>query len=142
MNPRTISRTIDAEARAVEEGHRARLGDAAIVVKSDTTDGLDWHVTAAAPFHMNAAIQFTCAPSRLVDNGHHELRGEPGALPCKHAGVAVRRLEREGLARFDAQWGWISTAKAMQISETIIAMDAARARAMQNPTDPFAGLPS
>lgn len=127
-----IERTIAAEARAVEEGHRAFLTGSAIRVTSDTQPGLHWLVKATASAADGSPIAFRCEADRWPGTmGHKPMTGEAGTLPCKHAGVAVRRLEREGLARFDAVAGWVITAEAAEI---------VAARYAQ-PADPFKGLP-
>lgn len=115
MSKRTVAeRNLDAEVRGVEEGHRAWLlhGDAAVKVVSDTEPGKFYEVTAwAAP---SGPIMFRCVPhgGRCEGgrwNDHGDLRSDPGVLGCKHAGVAARRLEREGLARLDPDGRWMST---------------------------------
>ena len=62
-----------AEIRAVEEGHNARvMPDGSVLVKAESHPG---------------NYRVIIRPSLPV--------------PCKHAAVAARRLEREGLARWD-----------------------------------------
>jgi hypothetical protein len=126
-----LQRTIAAEARAIEEGHRAFIHGDAIRVVSDTTPGLAWLVTIP-PTRPGEPLRFTCRPETpdLALNAHRDLHGAPGALPCKHAGVAARRLERHGLAAFVAPWGWVAGDDAPQPVDT--AAD----------VDPFAGFPT
>lgn len=131
MTTDRISRTIAAEARAVEEGHRAFLDGSKIKVVSDSTEGLHWMVTATANSEKGSPIAFRCVPSdyNLAAGRGHLDRTDQGALPCKHAGVAVRRLERDGLAYFDPRHGWCVTAKAAaQVAERF---------AKTQPEDPF-----
>lgn len=84
-----------AEIRAIEEGHRAFLNDdGSLSVKSDSRDGVTYRITFSIGGHFvggEMAVKFSCScpsgqsrPSEIV--------------PCKHASLAGRRLEREGLA--------------------------------------------
>lgn len=120
--------SLAAEARAVEEGHHAMLAGGCMSVVSDTTPGLHWMVKA---FSLSAGegIIFTCHADDAElahGRGHLPLTSRsPGALPCKHAGLAARALSRAGLA----QWingSWVATEKAVQ--------------ATRLPADPFKGL--
>lgn len=87
------------EVRAVEEGHRAfvRPGGS-IRVKSDSQEGVSYEVT----FHttVTGAIHFHCTcPSG--QNRSHKL------VPCKHAALAGRRLEREKIAVWNDGLFWV-----------------------------------
>jgi hypothetical protein len=93
-------RNIRAERRAVEEGHRAMVqDDGSIKVVSDSYDGKHYVVTYV---DSGNGIRFSCRPEGRMAyrDDHLELDAEPGVAPCKHAAVAARRLEREGLAVF------------------------------------------
>lgn len=86
-----------AECRAVEEGHRARVADdGSVAVKSDSTDGVTYNVTFAAT--PDGRVRFGCTcPSGFYRNAL--------PVPCKHAALAARRLERERLAEWsDGLW--------------------------------------
>jgi hypothetical protein len=87
-----------AEMRAVESGHNARvLPDGTILVKSDSQPG-SYRVWIRAVRDGTVFFGCTCR------SGTHR---ESLPVPCKHAALAGRRLEREGLARWhDGAW-WI-----------------------------------
>lgn len=94
----------DAEQRAVEEGRRAFFvtynGKPAIKVVSDTSDR-KYYVTAYADAR-GVAI-FECYSDD--PNFKHASSGKP--IPCKHAALAARRLEREGIVMwYDGLW-WV-----------------------------------
>ena len=83
---------IACEARGLREGHRARaLGDGSLLVKPSSGDG-SYRVRVAGVRDGLLVLRCTC-PS-----GDYRARL---AVPCKHAALAARRLEREGLARWD-----------------------------------------
>src|SRR5688572_5534808 len=87
------------EIRAVEEGHRAFAQEGgSIRVVSDSRPGVSYGVT----FHATAStvIHFHCdCPS-----GEHRPHLN---VPCKHAALAGRRLEREKIAVWkDGLW-WV-----------------------------------
>lgn len=132
-------RNVAAEARAVEAGHRARVQDGGWVkVTSDTHGDLGKHYRVE--FYADATdglVRFTCSPEgpRAYNDDHfYASSGLPGIAPCMHAALAARRLEREGLARYDEHGRWEATPAVLE---------ALRARlAAQAPADPFAGLPS
>lgn len=126
-------RALDAEARAVEEGHRAFVqDDGSVRVVSDRHEGKAYRVTMRA-LSVGEPIRFTCDPagSRAFEDDHLHLTGEPGLAPCKHAALAARRLEREGLAAW-VGGGWV-------VTELAAARTAERLRPSQ-PADPFEGL--
>lgn len=92
---------LSAEARAVEEGHRAFVQpDGSIRVVSDTVEGKAYRVDVghARP---GEPIRFQCEAIGRWPHGtdHGRATADQGCLPCKHAALAARRLEREGLAR-------------------------------------------
>jgi hypothetical protein len=80
-----------AEVRAVEEGHLARvLPDGSVLVKADSRPGSYLvrirRVTGGVVGFACTCPSGTYRPDRPV--------------PCKHAALVGRRLEREGLATF------------------------------------------
>jgi hypothetical protein len=85
-----------AEIRAVEEGHNARvLPDGSILVKSDSRAG-SYRVTLRGVGE--GVLWFGCT----CRSGEYRTSLP---IPCKHAALAARRLEREGLARWeDGAW--------------------------------------
>jgi SWIM zinc finger len=81
-----------AEVRAVEEGHNARvLPDGSVLVKAESAPG-SYRVTVRAVDDGILRLGCTCR------SGEYR-RALP--VPCKHAALAARRLEREGIARWD-----------------------------------------
>lgn len=90
---------LGAEVRAVEEGHRAFVQPGGwIKVVSDSRPNTSYSVTFHAT--VSGTIHFHCTcPSGV--NRPHKL------VPCKHAALAGRRLEREKIAIWsDALW-WV-----------------------------------
>jgi hypothetical protein len=85
-----------AEIRAVEEGHNARvLPDGSILVKAESNSG---SYRVAIRGIDDGVLRFGCS----CRSGEYR-RALP--VPCKHAALAARRLEREGLARWeDGHW--------------------------------------
>jgi hypothetical protein len=85
-----------AEVRAVEAGHNARvLPDGSVLVKSDSQPGS--HRVWIRAVH-DGTLLFGCT----CRSGTHRSRLP---VPCKHAALAGRRLEREGLARwYEGTW--------------------------------------
>jgi hypothetical protein len=96
----TISRHrlygLAAEIRAVEEGHNARvLPDGSILVKAESNPG-SYRVFLRRV--ADGVLWFGCS----CRSGQYRTSLP---VPCKHAAVAARRLEREGLARWqDGSW--------------------------------------
>lgn len=137
-----VSRSLAAEVRAVEEGHRAFVQeDGSIKVVSDTRPGKWYRVTFTAPA-VGDPITFYCQPegTAAYSDDHKARRGNPGTLACKHAAVAARRLEREGLATM--VWverlglpAWVTTERAARMTPP-----EKKAR-LAPPADPFDGLP-
>jgi hypothetical protein len=81
-----------AEIRAVEEGHNARvLPDGSILVKAESHPG-SYRVTIRGLDH--GVLRFGCD----CRSGQYRTALP---VPCKHAALAARRLEREGLAHWD-----------------------------------------
>jgi hypothetical protein len=85
-----------AEIRAVEEGHNARvMPDGSILVKAESNPG-SYRVTIRGIDR--GILRFGC------DCRSGQYRTDL-PVPCKHAALAARRLEREGLARWeDGTW--------------------------------------
>jgi hypothetical protein len=85
-----------AEVRAVEEGHNARvLPDGSVLVKSESHPGSHRVVLRGMT---DGVLRFGCS----CRSGTYRTTLP---VPCKHAAVAARRLEREGLARWeDGTW--------------------------------------
>ncbi|HEX8863482.1 MAG TPA: hypothetical protein VGC06_31170 [Actinomycetes bacterium] len=85
-----------AEARAVEGGHNARvLPDGSVLVKSDSQPG-SYRVWIRGV--RDGILRFGCT----CRSGFHRASFP---VPCKHAALAGRRLEREGFARWhDGAW--------------------------------------
>jgi hypothetical protein len=81
-----------AEIRAVEEGHNARVRpDGSILVKAESHPG---SYRVAIRGVDGGVLRFGCS----CRSGEYRTSLP---VPCKHAAVAARRLEREGLARWD-----------------------------------------
>lgn len=96
-------RTLAAECRAVTEGHRARLADGVILVASDTLPDVSYRVKVEA---VGETVWFACDHAAYVC-------GQPGrvertVVPCKHGALAARRLEREGILRWELG-RWVPT---------------------------------
>lgn len=132
MTPtRFAQKNLAAEVRAIEEGHRAVLqDDGTILVVSDTHHGKAYRVRTL-PCRAGETVTFLCEPEgdACYSDDHQTAQGT-GVVPCKHAALLARRLEREGLVRL-APWGqWIATAKAIAAPAVPIGYD------------PFDGLPS
>jgi len=85
-----------AEIRAVEEGHNARvLPDGSILVKSDS-QAVSYRVFIRDIADGTLWFGCTCRSGQFRTSL---------PIPCKHAALAARRLEREGLARWqDGTW--------------------------------------
>jgi hypothetical protein len=85
-----------AEIRAVEEGHNARvMPDGSVLVKAESNPGSYRVVIRRVA---DGVLWFGCS----CRSGAYRTSLP---VPCKHAAVAARRLEREGLARWD-DGGW------------------------------------
>lgn len=166
---RTHDRNIAHEATAVEEGHRAYLAHDAqgwyVRIVSDTIHGKAWKVRALTS-GPGCPIVFDCVADGTQRAGHRHI-SKVGTLPCKHAGLAARRLERAGLAAFVARHvdgdivrpsRWVATDKVIDtdaVAELVDAKDPetyddpaeddARIDAMLAATgadDPFKGFPT
>jgi SWIM zinc finger len=94
---------IACEARGLREGHRARVvDDGSLLVKASSGDG-SYRVRVAGVRDGLLVLRCTC-PS-----GDYRARLP---VPCKHAALAARRLEREGLVRWDEDLGGWSPRRA------------------------------
>jgi hypothetical protein len=128
----TPERNVAAEARAVEEGHHSYVMPGGWVkVVSDSIEGKWYEVLFIG--HIDDLISFTCRPHgrRCYQEDHlYATSGRPGELPCKHAALAARKLEREGLARLDDHGRWAATSKARRIRKKVTL-----------PKNPLEGLP-
>lgn len=122
-------RNLAAEVRAVEEGHRAYVMEGGWVrVVSDTYEGKSYRVEFRAGF-VGEGVTFTCDPEegrKLYQDDHLHVESRvPGHTPCKHAALAARRMEREGLVRMERGL-WVATEKSGRKPVTL--------------ADPFEGL--
>lgn len=106
----TPERNVAAEARAVEDGHYAVVQDGGWVkVVSESYDGKWYRVEFVA--HTDGLISFSCRPEgrEAYADDHLAASAAPGTVPCKHAALAARRLERERLATYDGAGRWSVT---------------------------------
>jgi hypothetical protein len=103
---------IACEARGLREGHRARvLDDGSILVKASSGHG-SYRVRVAGVRDGLLVLRCDC-PS-----GGYRARLP---VPCKHAALAARRLEREGLARWDEHLGgWSSRRPSARAVATLL----------------------
>jgi hypothetical protein len=94
--PWHVAYGLAAEVRAVRDGHNARvLPDGSVLVKADSQPG-SYRVWIRGTDGSTLLFGCTCR------SGMYRL-GLP--VPCKHAALAGRRLEREGFARWrDGAW--------------------------------------
>jgi hypothetical protein len=113
-------RTLAAEVRAVERGSHARLaGDGTtMLVASESEPGVNRHVRVQA---VGMVVTFTCS----CPYGNNQ----PKTIPCVHSSCAARRLEREGLLRWESG-RWVPGYK----TPLTVVPD--------EPEDPFLGLPT
>ncbi|HKE97441.1 MAG TPA: hypothetical protein VKG45_00710 [Actinomycetes bacterium] len=108
-----------AETRAVEEGHLARvLADGSVLVKAESRPG-SYLVRIRAVDAGVVKFSCTCA------SGWHR---RALAVPCKHAALVGRRLEREGLARWRAGAWYLRGRAALRTALASIRSRPARAR--------------
>jgi hypothetical protein len=93
---RNLPKAVAAEVRFVEEGHHVfgTTGEGHYRVVSDSRPGVTYEVTVT---RWTDLLRASCdCPA-----GNHSRHGTP--VPCKHSAGVLRRLEREGLARFDTK---------------------------------------
>jgi hypothetical protein len=108
------------EIDAVEKGHIARVSEegGTYIVVSDTEPDLRYIVE---PKDVGGLVQIKCSCASGKQRGYM-------FIPCWHAALVARRLEREGKARWQhAQWYW-TTPKVVDRS--------------RHPEDPLEGLPN
>lgn len=95
-----LAYAIRAEGRAVEEGHHAiSVGGGEYTVKSDTDDDVTYRLRPRlVEDGQSMRVRCSC-PAGMAR----------GALPipCKHAALLARRLEREGSAVWRDGVGWV-----------------------------------
>jgi len=113
-----------AECRAVEEGHHCRLAPdrSHFLVRSENRPAT-YEVRASA---IGGLVSFSCT----CPFGTHHQPPAAGLAGCKHGALAARRLEREGLARFDGEH-WRTTPKADALAarhDVVVLMAAEGAR--------------
>jgi hypothetical protein len=109
-----------AEVRAVEEGHLARvLPDGSILVKADSRPG---SYLVRIRRVTDGVVGFACT----CPSGTYRA---DRPVPCKHAALAGRRLEREGLASFDAGRWWVRHRAALRAALAATAHRGAERRA-------------
>mgnify|MGYP001615358808 CR=1 FL=1 len=97
-----VKQAIEAEARAVLEGHHAVWSDehGCFTVKSDSTDAT-YRVGVEAVGSQARIPRFALRFSCTCPAGIHART----LLACKHAALVARRLERMGLAEWDGRDG-------------------------------------
>lgn len=141
-----------AEIRAVEQGHRALLVSgvqqgrkrSAHAVREKlhdlSWDRIDYSVVSNCRHQLRhtvkaflddglyRAARFQCS----CEAGTHRVWAP---IPCKHAALVARRLEREGLLVWDRGLWWRPEALEQKREH-----DAATAHLNEHPDDPFEGL--
>lgn len=99
-------RNLAAEVRAVEEGHRAvELDVNTFRVVSDTRPGKHYVVTVGGWRDGDAVFRCTPRGDGAYGDDHRDTT-TVGVVPCKHAAVAARRLEREGTLALNDVGRW------------------------------------
>lgn len=107
---------IEHEVNAVEEGHHAFIETGkGLRVKSDTTDDV-YHVHA---YTTGGRVMFTCDHPVVRGFKKEAATSEWGRVPCKHAALAARRLEREGFVRWENGEWWATEAGTRAIKGAI-----------------------
>lgn len=122
-------RNRDAETRAVEEGHRAFVQqDGSVRVASDSQPGKWYRVTFVGT--SDGMIAWSCDPrgEQAYSDDHLHVDSRDGVVPCKHAAVAARRLERERMAMLDVEGRWVLHPAFVPPTPVHTAEDDARAR--------------
>lgn len=102
-------RNVGAETRAVEEGHRAHVQPGGWVkVLSDTHGDIGKWFHVEFVTHIDGLISFSCRPEgpKAYKDDHLAASAAPGTVPCKHAALAARALERHDLATYDGHGRW------------------------------------
>lgn len=130
-----LAYTLRAELRAVEEGHRAwSTGDGYRVVSHETPD-VDYRLDATL---IGGILRVVCS----CPSGVHR---PDLPIPCKHAALVARRLERERAVVWrDGLWRDPTPVVCVDCGATIpegaYAPDHAPGCPHRMPDDPFAGL--
>jgi len=112
-----VAYALAAELRAVEDGHHAwAQPDGTILVKAESTraprpegpppaaprlPGMDAQPPTRYRVQVEGIEDGLVMLSCTCRSGFHRSRMP---VPCKHAALAARRLEREGLLRWDGGW--------------------------------------
>lgn len=128
-----VPKNLRHEHDGIAEGHHAFLDGPRVKVVSDTYPDLYYLVSALGA--VSGPIVFACQTHRRrtnepCDETHRRsVSPTPGVVPCKHAAIAARRLEREGLAVYEDGLWLVSPAV-----EYAVAADG-------EIDDPFAGFP-
>lgn len=125
-----VLKAIEAEARAVTEGHHARFdADRGVYLVKSDSGPRTYEVSVSTIFGATpelAVIRFSCTcPAGTRGRGDKPV-------PCKHAALVARRLEREGWATWDGQATPWRPAGALAA--------ACEARRPSADSDPFDGL--
>lgn len=95
-----------AELRAVEEGHHAwAQPDGSLLVKAESGEAAADAIDAGRRMRYRVRVEGVeddlVVLSCTCRSGFHRARLP---IPCKHAALAARRLEREGLLRWEGGW--------------------------------------
>ena len=93
-------KNLRSEILAVEEGHHAffipgtnqRRQVGAYTVKSDRTSH---RFVVRVHQLISGSVHFECNHSTVLGFQDRSVVGRPGVVPCKHAALVARRLERE-----------------------------------------------
>jgi hypothetical protein len=119
--PWHIAYGLAAEVRAVESGHNARvLPDGSVLVKADSQAG-SYRVWIRGVDGATLLFGCTCRAG---------LYRTTLAVPCKHAALAGRRLEREGFARWeDGAWRLRPRAQVRAVRQLLASTAGARPKA-------------
>lgn len=141
-----------AEIRAVEQGHRAFVmrgisggrSRSAHAVREKlldlTWDRIDYRVISNCRHQLRHIVKARLhdgarRPARIACSCEGGQYREWAPIPCKHAALVARRLEREGLLVWHEGLWWRPAAL-----EEKAAHEAATAHVDEHPDDPFEGL--
>jgi hypothetical protein len=99
-----VAYALAAELRAVEDGHHALAQpDGSLLVKAESAErrragpGSPGRYRVRVEGIEDGLVVLSCT----CRSGFHRFRMP---IPCKHAALAARRLEREGFVRWDEGW--------------------------------------
>lgn len=137
-------RNLNAEVRAIEAGHHARLQPGGWVKVTSDTHG-DIGKAYRVEFEASAIyglVTFTCKPEgpKAYQDDHLATSAQPGVAPCMHCALAARRLHREGLIAVDADdglWHVIVDGELIRHRHVYVSGRCS----CGDPADPFEGLP-